>query len=271
MDKDIDFPVTSSYTKEDIKKVQQILLVMAEKITGILDRHNIKYFITFGTLLGAVRHQGFVPWDDDFDFFLFDEEYDEAMEYLREELPDWLIVHDDKIDKICWSYWSRIKDLNTITQAIRFPDDNLYQYKGICIDLYRLKKSKKTEARLNILRENREYFLRKCEKGLINDDFCKRKVLEIDKEITKEKQIICNEKETNEELYYFVVLTKYIKPEDIFPLRKYVFEGYEFWGPHNADSILKQAYGDYMSPPAYDKRMAHYSEVIYKDPMFEYK
>lgn len=271
MDRNVDFPEIASYTKENIRQVQQILLVMAEKITDVLDRHDIKYFITFGTLLGAVRHQGFVPWDDDFDFFLFDEEYDEAMEHLRKELPDWLIVHDDKIDKVCWSYWSRVKDLNSETQAIRFPDDNLYEYKGISIDLYRLKKSKKTEARLNILRENREYFLRKREKGLIDDEFCVKKVSQVEEEIAKEKQSICKETETDEELYYFVVLTKYIKPEDIFPLRKYVFEGHEFWGPNNSDSLLKQAYGDYMSLPDYDKRIPHYSEVIYKDAMFEYR
>lgn len=271
MDGNIDFPVTSSYTKENIRKVQQVLLVMAEKITNVLDRHNIKYFITFGTLLGAVRHHGFVPWDDDFDLFLFDEEYDEAMEYLRKELPSWLIVHDDKNDEIYWPYWSRVRDLNTETHAELWPDDNLFKYRGINVDLYRLKKAKKTEARLHVLRENREYFLRKRTKGLIDDELCSRKLSQVDVELANEMKNIHKEDGTDEELYYFVMITKYIKPEEIFPLRRYEFEGHKFWGPCNSDSLLKQAYGEYMSLPVYEKRKPHYSEVIYKDAMFEYR
>ena len=78
------------YTQEDVKKVQKRLLEMAVVIRDILEAHQIPYFITYGTLLGAVRHKGFIPWDDDFDLYLFDEiihikeEADKA-DYIKEK------------------------------------------------------------------------------------------------------------------------------------------------------------------------------------------
>ena len=68
---------------------------MAVVIRDILESHNIPYFITYGTLLGAVRHQGFIPWDDDFDFYLFDDSYDKAIHALRAEMPVNMFLEDE--------------------------------------------------------------------------------------------------------------------------------------------------------------------------------
>ena len=79
---DLDFPTTPEYTKEDIKVVQKELLKMGKAVCDILEKNQIPYFIALGTLLGAVRHQGFIPWDDDFDLFLFDNSYEKAINCL---------------------------------------------------------------------------------------------------------------------------------------------------------------------------------------------
>lgn len=71
----------------DVPRVQQVLLSMAVSIRDVLDRHDIPYMMAYGTLLGAVWHKGFIPWDDDLDFYLFDDSYERAIQYLREELP----------------------------------------------------------------------------------------------------------------------------------------------------------------------------------------
>ena len=73
-----------------------------------------------------------------------------------------------------------------------------------------------------------------------------------------------------DEVYYFVILMKLIKPEQLFPLKRYKFENHEFWGPNDSDALLTQAYGDYMSIPEYDDRRPHYSNVSYTDPTFDY-
>ena len=78
----------------DVGRVQSILFSMAVEIKNILERHKIPYMIAYGTLLGAVRHKGFIPWDDDFDFYLFDDTYDQAINWLRRELSGQYFVED---------------------------------------------------------------------------------------------------------------------------------------------------------------------------------
>lgn len=96
LDKGIDFPTTEEYPKSTIQKVQMELLNMVTIVSKILENNGIPYFIAFGTLIGAVKFEGFLPWDDDVDLFLFDETYDAAINVLESQLPKHLIVHSEK-------------------------------------------------------------------------------------------------------------------------------------------------------------------------------
>lgn len=268
MGQEIDFPVTEKYGKKEILKMRAILFKMAKLVDGIFEKHNIKYCICFGTLLGAVRHQGFIPWDDDFDVFVFDDEYDRAMEILRTELPNWLVVHDEKVDKIYWPAWSRIRDVNSITRAELYPDDNHYKYKGINLDLYRLKKVPRNKVDLNIWKEHLKFYQRKHSVGLVPDNVFIEKTAQLESLISDEETKCTND--DGEYVFSFLQYMKAIDVDDFLPLRKYKFEDYEFWGPNNADVILKEMYGDYMSIPPYEKRLPHYSSVEYIDEKFDY-
>src|SRR5574343_33194 len=94
------YPVHEGYGPEKIKQVQAVVLDMGVQVCRILERHDIPYFITNGTLIGAALYESFVPWDDDFDLFLFDDSYDRAMALLEAELPEHLIVHGVKNDPL---------------------------------------------------------------------------------------------------------------------------------------------------------------------------
>lgn len=71
-----------------VSDVHKILLEMLEMIDKICQKHNIDYFLEAGTALGAVRHEGFIPWDDDADISMMYDEYLRFIEALKQDLPD---------------------------------------------------------------------------------------------------------------------------------------------------------------------------------------
>lgn len=75
------------YISGDTKALWKAMLDMAEEVDRICRKHNIKYFLIAGSLLGAIRHKGFIPWDDDFDIALFRDEYEKLEKILPKELP----------------------------------------------------------------------------------------------------------------------------------------------------------------------------------------
>lgn len=255
-----DFPTTKEYNKDKVKKVQERLYEMASEVADILEANNFPYMIAFGTLLGSVRHKGFVPWDDDFDMFLFDDTYDAAMECLRKNLSSNLIVHDKLTDPIYWPFWSRIRDKNSTAVSEKYTDDNFYKYTGLTVDLYRLVKVKRGTVDLYCAKRYIEFLVRKHEVGVMKDEEYEKKFHEGCLNYEKIWQAAPKSDAPYDE-YAFVETIKLIKEKEIFPLKKYTFGNREFFGPNDYDPILKRCYGDYMNFPPYEERAPHYSKV----------
>ncbi len=251
------------YTLKEIRKVQMRLLEMGKQITRILDIHGIPYFITYGTLLGAVRHKGFIPWDDDFDLYLFDDSYDSAIEILRANLPDNLFLEDSKSEPLYFHGWAHVKDLNTIAESKLFPQDSAYAHKGLSVDLYRATKVNEDYEELFLMKEHLAYLHRRHKSNLIDEYIYINKVeslntviklMEHEPAIKSSRAVYALPSSYNDRLF----------EDEIFPLVKYKFEDTEFWGPNNYDVFLKRCYNNYMDLPPEEKRTPHYSEVIFK-------
>jgi lipopolysaccharide cholinephosphotransferase len=259
----LDFPVSRDYPKEKIREVQFLLLDMAKAVCGILEKHEIPYFITFGTLLGAVRHAGFIPWDDDFDIFLFDDSYDEAMLHLDNELPEHLIVHSLRTDPLYFPAWNSVKNLNTqvVDGGLYNSDNNLLKFNCIGVDMYRIKKMGSHQVKSYKIKEAISFFERKSEFGIISQDEFIKQFNQLKKEL--ELALLAEAvAEDKSDVFMFMLLLKHgILPKYIFPLKKYKFENVEFYGPNNHHELLTSAYGKYMEIVKFGKRNPHFLKV----------
>jgi lipopolysaccharide cholinephosphotransferase len=252
------------YTIKEVKQVQQRLLEMAKAIRDVLEKHNIPYFITYGTLLGAVRHQGFIPWDDDFDFYLFEDSYDKALQVLRQELtPDMFVEYFDS-EPLYFHYWAHVKDMNTIVTCDLFPSDGHYAHKGISIDLYKTTLIKEENEKRFKLTEHLNYLKRKRKVNLISDDEFNQQVSLVSNQLKLEEERVQTLKDLGKDEYGFPGATQNkIYPAELFPLKKYVFEDTYFYGPKDADSFLTRCYNNYMEIPSANQREFHYSDVTF--------
>ncbi len=82
-----------------MKQAWAVQLKILEEIAVVCRRHNIKYFAEWGTLLGAVRHQGFIPWDDDLDVAMLRDDFQRFLHYARKELPEEYHLFDISSDR----------------------------------------------------------------------------------------------------------------------------------------------------------------------------
>lgn len=117
-----------------LEKVQKILLGYLLEIDRICKKHNIKYFLAGGTLLGAIRHHGFIPWDDDADVMMLREDYDKFQQVVQEELPDHIFMQIPRTEKGNYNPFTKLRINNTMF-ATEFTGHFMDMHNGIFFDV----------------------------------------------------------------------------------------------------------------------------------------
>lgn len=118
-----------------LKAIQQIQLALLKEVDRICRKHEIGYFLGGGTLLGAVRHGGFIPWDDDSDIMMTRENYDKFCEIAQSELPEGFTFQSGKTDKSCFYEFSKIRVDGTVF-ATGFSREHKSMHNGIALDIF---------------------------------------------------------------------------------------------------------------------------------------
>lgn len=123
-------------TEEERLKLQAHLRQMYVDIERVCDKHGLTVMLAYGSLLGAVRHGGFIPWDDDLDLYMPREDYDKFVHLYSDELPNNYIVYaphgkNGPIYNFC-----KVVDKNT--EFITPGSENANYYKGVFVDIFPL-------------------------------------------------------------------------------------------------------------------------------------
>jgi len=121
-------------SKENLEKLQKCEFEILEEFERICKKHNLKYSLTFGTLLGAKRHQGFIPWDDDIDVMMPIDDYLKFEDIVKTELNEKFFFQNKFTDKNYYLYWNKLRMKNTVSVVRGYEQMDLNW--GICIDIF---------------------------------------------------------------------------------------------------------------------------------------
>lgn len=254
-----------------LEEIQQIMLKMLVAFDKICRDNNIEYFLAGGTLLGAVRHKGFIPWDDDIDVYVKRSDYEKLMK-LRYE--------DDNYEIKCYKYtkgyyfpYAKIIDKNTEL----YEDGRIDKNMGIFLDVFPLDyyNSEKDKTfnhplfhkflisiiyfvgdRVLYQKSFSPKFILKFLLRLLCFPFKKLIISLVEKWFTR----------FNSGDMYGVTIADYNlwDAEKLEESAFYEFEGYQFNSFKNYDYFLTTQYGDYMTLPPVEKRVSNHSFSSYK-------
>lgn len=256
---------------DDIREIHQILIEIARVFHEICNKDNLPYYMIYGTMLGARRHKGFIPWDDDMDFAIDYRYYDRLVKILKKNLPSpyKLITRYDKGGAV--GGYLKIINCETIIRE----DNKLYEDEntGLFVDVFLLYNASNSLLSLRnavikglLVVQHFRFFKfheMKWSKNLfekiVKTVFGKLERHQIVDFI--EKHLIAN-RAVCFSTYASIYGRKDIIPQQYYGKPKlYKFEDIELYGVEDADAYLRQLYGDYMKLPPEDKRKVHMQEV----------
>ena len=249
-----------------LRKDQLELFRMLKVLAKICEEHHIPWWLSSGTLLGAARHKGFIPWDDDMDIAVLRKDCRRLEKALRQLQSDEFVLHSMDTDVDYVNYYGKFRKRHGVIRSASKRYD-YYKWKGIGIDIFSLEKTSYFAAywatkiyrtleplTLGIRRSWLRKPLIRCIEGA-----CSYVFFPILRLIG-----LYNPKGE----YHYVLGTGFPKStfymKDVFPLSITEFEGVLMPVPKDMDAYLTNVYGDWRTPPSEDtiKKSIHCQEYI---------
>jgi lipopolysaccharide cholinephosphotransferase len=226
--------------KGELREIQLQVLEILKLIDSICKKHNINYWLDFGTLLGAARHKGFIPWDDDVDICVIRDEYEKLLEILHKELSQTTYYVRER-----WEYGNsfqirvNLKDTNIGLDI--FPVDK-YIEKDFSKSTNKLIYQKFERARFKLDKKWKKAELSPNEIQLAKNDI---------KVFMENERLTCKNNNIDKPVlfygidYYHKWKYKSFEWETIFPLKTLDFEGCTFSVPNKYEDHLTGIYGNW--------------------------
>ena len=266
------------YSNEELKKIQSIEKEALNILAQICHEENIEFFLVGGTALGAIRHNGFIPWDDDIDIGMTRENYEKFLSVAPKKLPQKYYLQTPYSSKTTPYYYSKIR-ING-TKFIEYSNRNVPMHQGVYIDIFpfdevpdkecdNLKQFNKAKNlnKLFVYRQSPDLsekprnFRRKIKACLRFGMHLLCKFIPYDMLLRTLEREFTKYNGTNQKAYACLNVpirkAEYILKSDLRPIVQYEFEGMSMPIPNNWDKYLRTHYGNYMELPPKDKRLGH--------------
>lgn len=266
-----------------MKEIQSVSLEILKKIADICDQEGLKYSLAWGTLIGAVRHKGYIPWDDDVDIQMPRPDYERLKEYFIKNADALypLRLFDNSVNGYPYML-ARVSNDDYVIDTINEKPCGM----GIFVDIYILDgtgdtyedawnyASKTCKYPRLIFLSTRKYYHFGTTKGFLKRlfkvfVFIYAKIM--GKEYFERKLLsIISQKPYDQKDYVGCVSwcerPKYavIKKSEFEDMIDFQFENYKFKGPREYDKYLRIWYGDYMQLPPEKERIYHHLYKAYK-------
>jgi len=269
-----------------LREVQLIQLNMLLKVDEICKQNDIRYYLLDGSALGAVRHRGFIPWDDDIDIGMFRKDYNQFLDIAGKSLDNRYFLQTNRTDPYYYGPYAKLRANNTTYIEKGSKSLGAKMHQGIFIDIFPLDNVPDNElllkmqlllirflfsvafARADSYPENRyKRFLKK----LYSTPFLRlMKKSTFDEIIDKIASFFSNKETDRIASLFSGYREKEVFPRYYFGEAKYLeFEGYRLPVPEYYDEYLRQIYGDYMELPPVEKRGSHDIEYVDIDTSYE--
>lgn len=266
-------------SKDTLKKLHESLKVILDEVDRICRKNDIAYFLDSGTALGAVRHGGFIPWDDDIDIGMMREDYERFIAVASKELGDrfYLQTHED--DPYYYKFHAKVRLNHTF-----FPEsDSIHmKHRGIFIDVFPFDYVPADDDKaLEMIARSRELvrpvmMTRPAyqPKGMKNLMMSKGYKIHSN-EYYRERYAQFITQYRDEPTGYVACFSYHMlnklrtkklvfKESDMVPVKPVSFEDRTYMIMNDPDAYLRIMYGEYMQLPPEEKRVCHIGgEIIF--------
>ncbi len=266
------------------KEIWAVELDLLLRFVKVCEENNLKYFLYAGTLLGAIRHKGFIPWDDDIDILMPRDDYEKFLKLYDEFKPPYFL-QTPETDSGSGYMYAKLRNSNTTCLIKKFAY-NKELNQGILIDILPLDEwdvengQERMKEMINFAYEN-STFMRKDNPKL--NDIDRGRVENLPKDFNPVKNYklardIAMSYGKSDTDYPNLLQSTFIMnnhplffPKRIFSdVAKCEFEGYEFNMPAGYDEQLTSVYGDYMKLPPVEERKTVHNDCVF-EPNKDYK
>ena len=258
---------------EALTRIHSTLIEILDEIVRICELHNLRYYLIGGTLLGAIRHAGFIPWDDDLDIVMPRKDYESLMCLCETELDEAYYLQSYRNEPDFWLPFSKVRKKNTLFLENQAPVNFSLKKMGIFVDVFPLDDAKKERGfqrvqwklfRLFRVMQDAKYPNTQVSGfcHFLSAFFSNQKLLRLQQWAMK----LANEESKT---YYVNFGSQYgirkqtIAKDRYDPPTKVKFEGKKYNAPCDWDYFLKRIYGgSYMEIPSPEKRAMYPSHTI---------